>query len=170
MSTEDQSFMDLFTLVLGILVAMTFAIFLLARFTAGSTQQEWRREGADFQQQVLDRIRPIGQVALPGDAADGEEPVAEAVAAAPVAEVMSGPQVYNTACLACHGTGVGGAPTLGDVAAWVPRLAQGPDILADHVINGYTGDAGYMPPKGGRIDLSDEEILAAMNYLLDESK
>ncbi len=41
--------------------------------------------------------------------------------------------------------------------------------MTDHVINGYTGSLGYMPPKGGRVDLSDEEVIAAMNYMVDES-
>ena len=83
---------------------------------------------------------------------------------------MTGPQVYNAACLACHGAGIGGAPKTGDAAAWAPRIAQGQDILTEHVINGYQGEAGYMPPKGGRVDLSDEEILAAMTYMLEESQ
>ena len=83
---------------------------------------------------------------------------------------MTGPQVYNTACLACHGAGVGGAPILGDVPAWEARIAQGADILNDHAINGFQGSAGYMPPKGGRVDLSDQEIIDAVTYMVDESQ
>ncbi len=83
---------------------------------------------------------------------------------------MSGPQVYNAACLACHGAGVGGAPILGDVAAWAPRIAQGTDVLNDHALNGFTGPVGYMPPKGGRVDLSDQEIIDAVTYMVEESR
>jgi cytochrome c5 len=83
---------------------------------------------------------------------------------------MSGPQVYNAACFACHGAGIGGAPKSGDAAAWSDRIGQGSDILGDHAINGYQGNAGYMPPKGGRVDLSDEEILTAVDYMVSESR
>ena len=91
------------------------------------------------------------------------------LASATAANNQQGLQVYNDACVACHGSGIGGAPRLGDLDAWRSRVAQGRDILVDRVINGYTGNAGYMPPKGGRVDLADEDVLAAMAYLLDES-
>ena len=166
---EDQKFFDLFTLIIGLLIGVTFGIFVLARFIGGETQDVWSMDDPFTQAEVLARIAPAGRVALPGDeqSASAAEPAA---VAEPVAAPMSGPQVYNAACVACHGAGIGGAPKLGDAAAWSGRLAQGMDVLTDHVINGYTGDAGYMPPKGGRVDLSDEEIIAAMNYLLDESR
>ena len=166
---EDQKFFDLFTLIIGLLIGITFGIFVLARFVSGGTQEEWAQEDPFAQAEVLARIAPAGRVVLVGD----EQPdsgAAQVAVAEPVAAPMSGPQVYNAACVACHGAGIGGAPKLGDTAAWSDRLAQGADVLTDHVINGYTGDAGYMPPKGGRVDLSDEEIIAAMNYLLDESR
>jgi cytochrome c5 len=81
---------------------------------------------------------------------------------------LTGPQVYNEICQLCHAApGVGGAPVFGDAAAWAPRLEQSADVLQDHVINGYTGQAGFMPPKGGRLDLSDGEILGALDYMLE---
>jgi cytochrome c5 len=83
---------------------------------------------------------------------------------------MSGPQIYNTACLACHGSGIGGAPVLGDAAQWAERITQGADSLKEHAISGYTGSTGYMPPKGGRIDLSDAEIAAAVDYMIIEAE
>ena len=64
--------------------------------------------------------------------------------------------------------GIGGAPALGDVEAWVPRLAQGRDTLIHHAVNGYSGDTGIMPKKGGRTDLSDEEIIAAVDFMVEE--
>ena len=48
------------------------------------------------------------------------------------------------------------------------RIAQGRDTLNTHAIEGFQGEAGYMPPKGGRTDLSDEEIIAAVDYLLEQ--
>jgi cytochrome c5 len=171
-ASQDQRFFDIFILVIGILVFITFALFLLARYVGGQTQEAWALIEDNYQDEVRERIAPIGLVAVEGQALPdtGEPAQPEALpSAAPVAVAMTGPQVYNAACLACHGAGIGGAPKTGDVGAWAPRIAQGEDTLTEHVINGYQGEAGYMPPKGGRVDLSDDEILAAMYYMLEES-
>jgi cytochrome c5 len=89
---------------------------------------------------------------------------------APVVTAMSGPQVYNSACLACHGAGIGGAPVFGDAAMWAPRIAQGIETLKQHALTGFAGSTGYMPEKGGRLDLSDAEIEAAVDYMVGESR
>ena len=163
---SDKHFFDLFMIVIGGLIAVTFGLFLLSNYIAGQTQVVYVLQDAPFQEQVAGNIAPVGGVAVDGDeiADAGEVTTVE-----PVAEVLSGPQVYNQACLACHGAGVGGAPVMGNAEAWSGRIAQGAAVLTDRVINGYTGTAGYMPPKGGRVDLSDEEIVAAMNYMVEES-
>ena len=70
------------------------------------------------------------------------------------------------ACVACHGAGVAGAPKYGDKAAWGPRLAKGADTLHEHAIEGFQGQAGFMPPKGGRVDLSDKSIMNAVDYMM----
>jgi len=162
----DKHFFDLFMIVIGFLIAVTFGLFLLSNYIAGKTQVVYVLQDAPFQEQVAGNIAPVGGVAVDGDeiADAGEVTTVERVA-----EVLSGPQVYNQACLACHGAGVGGAPVMGNAEAWSGRLSQGDAVLTDHVINGYTGTAGYMPPKGGRVDLSDEEIIAAMEYMVEES-
>jgi len=99
------------------------------------------------------RTRPIGNVYLAG--------------AEPVIEVASGPRdgakVYGTFCIACHGSGVNGAPIKGDAAAWAPRIAQGKDVLAKHAINGFNA----MPAKGTCMDCSDDEIVAAINHMIE---
>jgi cytochrome c len=85
-----------------------------------------------------------------------------------VAAPLTGPQVYNAICIACHSPpGVGGAPALGDGDAWAPRIAQGKDTLIDHALHGFSGSTGIMPRKGGRVDLSDEEIIAAIEYMIE---
>jgi len=164
----DKHFFDLFMVVIGVLIGVTFGLFILANYIAGKTQVVYVLQDKPVQEQVEANITPIAMVALDGDeiaaAVAGEVATAE-----PVAAVQTGPQVYNQACLACHGAGVGGAPVVGEQAEWSGRIAQGNSILTDHVINGYTGSAGYMPPKGGRVDLSDDEIIAAMDYMIEES-
>ena len=168
--SRDQKFFDMYSLVIGVLVAVAIAIFILAAHLSNKTQGAYTRETAEYQAAVAERISPVGEVYLPGEAQQAAVAVVEATAEpAPVATAMTGPQVYNTACLACHGAGVGGAPILGDAGQWSDRIAQGLDVLKQHAIEGYTGSAGYMPPKGGRLDLSDEEVGSAVEYMVEES-
>ncbi len=169
--SRDQKFFDLYSLVVGVLAAVALAIFVLAMKMSDLTQGVYTRDTAEYQARVAERIRPLGQVYLPGEEARATAPTVKTAAEPkPVAVPLTGPQVYNEACLACHGAGIGGAPILGDVNGWAPRIAQGLDVLIEHAINGYTGSAGYMPPKGGRVDLSDGEIADAVEYMVDESR
>lgn len=89
-------------------------------------------------------------VAAPGAAADGEAG-------------------YKSICFACHDAGVAGAPKLGDKQAWAPRVARGMDVLYANSINGFQGDTGFMPPRGGST-LSDNEIKAVVDYMVSESR
>jgi cytochrome c5 len=136
------------------------------------TQGVYTRDTAEYQAAVAERIRPVGQVYLPGEEHQSAAPtVATAPEPAPVATVMTGPQVYNAACNVCHGSGVGGAPIVGNAEQWAPRIAQGVDVLRDHAINGFSGGAPTpMLPKGGRVDLSDQEIYDAVAYMVGESQ
>src|SRR5262249_10559100 len=96
------------------------------------------------------------------------ETAAETAEAAPA--LLTRPQVYNQVCIACHSPpGIGGAPALGDGAAWAERLAQGHDTLIDHALHGFSGSKGIMPGKGGRLDLSDEEIIEAVQYMVEQA-
>lgn len=157
--------------VIGILIGIAVFLIFLARIIAGDTQVAWVQTQPHYLAAVDERIAPVGSVALPGDepAAAATPGAAEGPAAAPATAKLTGEQVYNSACFACHGTGVGGAPKLGDGADWGARLAKGRDLLNQHSIEGFQGEAGYMPPKGGRVDLSDEEVIAAVGYMLEES-
>jgi cytochrome c5 len=168
--SRDQKFFDLYSLVIGVLAAFALAVLVLAMKMSDLTQGVYVRDTAEYQAAVAARIAPIGHAYLPGEEHASPGPMAEtATQPEPVAAALSGPQVYNTACLACHGAGIGGAPRFGDAAAWAPRIAKGNDTLNASALNGFT-DVGYMPPKGGRVDLSDEEILAAVEYIISESQ
>jgi len=168
--SRDQKFFDMYSLVIGVLAAIGLAILVLAMKMSDITQGVYTRDSAEYQAAVTSRIRPVGQVYRSGEEHESDAPTVETPAEPlPVATAMSGPQVYNTACLACHGAGIGGAPILGDAAQWAERIAQGADTLKEHAISGFTGSTGYMPPKGGRVDLSDAEIAAAVDYMIDEA-
>ncbi len=168
---RDQKFFDRYSLVLGVLGAIALGLLVLTLKMSDLTQGVYTRDGDEYQAAVAERIRPFGDVYLPGEEHEAAAPtVATAVEPDPVATVMSGPQVYNAACIACHSTGVGGAPMVGNAPAWEPRIAQGMDTLNDHAVNGFTGSAGFMPAKGARLDLSDGEILSAVQFMVDESR
>jgi cytochrome c5 len=94
---------------------------------------------------------------------------AAAAPAAPKLATDAGKKLYDTACVACHGAGIAGAPKFGDKAAWAPRLKQGTTVLYEHAIKGFQGKAGMMPPKGGS-SASDEEVKAAVDYMANAAK
>lgn len=168
---RDQKFFDLYSLVIGILAAVALGFFVLAMAISDRTQEVYKTSSGEFLATVEERLQPFGQVYMPDDDLSEAGPVvAEARQADPVDAAMSGPQVYNEACIACHGNGIGGAPIVGDAGAWTERIGQGTETLHQHAIEGYTGSTGYMPPKGGRLDLSDEEVQAAVDYMVSESQ
>jgi len=112
---------------------------------------------------IEERIAPVGDVCLQGDNDCG---------AAATATASSGPrtgeEVYNAACMACHTTGAGGAPVYGDVAAWASRIAKGMDVLHESGVKGIPGTS--MMAKGGCMNCSDEEIIAAVDYMVEGSQ
>ena len=170
-ASHDRTFFDTFLLVLGILVGVTIGLIIIARIIAANTSVANRAEDPMFQQQVEERIQPVARVAIAGqDNSSLAPPAAAAAVAATAAVDLTGEQVYNQACVACHGAGVAGAPKFGDKAAWAPRIAQGMDTLHTHSLQGYQGKAGYMPPKGGRTDLSDQSVINGVDYIVAAGK
>lgn len=81
----------------------------------------------------------------------------------------TGKTLFNTTCVACHGTGIAGAPKVGDKSVWAPRLAQGNNVLYDHAIKGFQGKAGVMPAKGGS-SAPDADVKAAVDYMVAAAK
>jgi len=77
-----------------------------------------------------------------------------------------GKNVYKGTCWRCHEWGTGGAPKLGDAAAWKERLTKGKKTLYEHAIYGFKA----MPAKGGNSNLSDEEVKAAVDYMAEQSE
>ena len=173
MSAEhDRKFFDTFMLVLGILLGITIALIILARVIAGNTSGRHKQEDPVFVQEVLARIAPVANVAVAGqdNSALAAAPAAQAAAPAAPAADLPGETVYGQACVACHGAGIAGAPKFGDKAAWAPRIAQGPDTLHKHALEGFQGKNGLMPPKGGRTDLSDQSVINAVDYMVAGSQ
>lgn len=130
------------------------AVGILANVSAYALSEKQR--GA-----IEERIKPAGQVCLQGDSSCG---AAVAVSTGP----RSGEEVYNSACMACHTTGAGGAPKIGDAAAWADRIGKGIDELYNSGINGLAGTG--MIAKGGCVNCSDEEVKAAVDYIVAQSE
>ena len=85
------------------------------------------------------------------------------------AQASDGAGVYNKVCKMCHGTGIGGAPKIGAQDQWADRIAQGNDTLYEHAIKGFK-NKGFMPPKGGRAKLTDDEVKAAVDHMVAAAK
>lgn len=91
---------------------------------------------------------------------------AAAFGTASVALAADGKAVYDKVCVACHATGVANAPKFGDKAAWEPRVGAGKDALLTSVKNGK----GVMPPRAGNSALTDDDISAAVDFILSAVK
>ncbi|HEX4927413.1 MAG TPA: c-type cytochrome [Burkholderiales bacterium] len=111
--------------------------------------------------------KPAAQAAAPAaQAAAAPQPPATAQASAGAPSTAEGKKVFDTTCMACHATGVAGAPKLGDKAAWAPRLQQGEDALVQSALKGKNA----MPPKGGNLSLTDAQVRAAVEYMVSQAK
>lgn len=163
---KDQIFFKNFSIVVAIL-ALMMVVFLVAANLVGDVNY-----GGDArQEQISARTAPMGEVRVDGEAMPEEMAVAgtdnSSVASA---EPKSGKAVYESVCIACHSGAMQGVPALGDASAWAPRIDKGKDTLYKHAINGFQGDAGMMPAKGGNSALSDAEVKAAVDYILENSQ
>ncbi len=115
---------------------------------------------ANQEQQVAERIAPEGHVSMAGQVASVSS------SSASVGAARSGSDIYASNCIACHSSGVAGAPILGDVAAWTARLTKGVETVYTNAINGI----GAMPARGTCMDCSDDEVIAAIDHILENSK
>ncbi|MCD8505232.1 MAG: c-type cytochrome [Burkholderiaceae bacterium] len=136
--------------------------------------------GGNFEEPAVDAAAAAGQTsAAPAPAA---APTPVAMAAAPAAtpaaapataasastalpagiDLALGEKIYNQTCMACHRSGVAGAPKFGDKAAWAPYVATGMDTMIELAIKGK----GAMPPRGGMMNASDNDIASAVHYMV----
>jgi cytochrome c5 len=120
--------------------------------------------------ELTERIRPPGYVAVATSSTPAPAAATRsgAAAIAPTAKITprSGDAVYQTSCAACHAAGVAGAPKLADKSAWKPRIAQGVPTLQKHALQGLNA----MPAKGTCVACSDEEIKAAVDYMVAQGR
>jgi len=167
-SKQDTHFFNVFSVVLGLLVVFAIIIFAFARYVGKHNQNVAVQSDPMLQQSIEARTAPPARVAVAGqdNSALAIAPVTTAAGGVVAATFKDGTEVFEGACKACHGAGLAGAPKAGDHAAWAPRIAKGKAMLYEHAIKGFNGQAGVMPPKGGRTDLSDDLIKQAVDHMV----
>ena len=188
MSKADDVFWRQFGALLILLTVFGFAMYFVASSIAGGAYAKMN----DDPDAVLARIAPVGksrigdpaeqtqapaQTAATAAATQAEQPKTETAATETAAtgsadqtvaaatgavDLAAGEQIYQSACFACHMTGVAEAPKIDDPAAWEPRLAQGMAGLLQSSIDGK----GAMPPKGGFAHLTEDDLRNAIEFML----
>ena len=155
---DDKVFLKRFS---GIIVGLVIVTILIIVIAVGYDRND-PDSNPSRATMAVDRVQPVAAVRTELPAA---EPVVEESTTPVTTEAVAidGGAIYASTCLACHMTGAAGAPIPGG-EGWNERAAKGLDTLASNAINGI----GVMPPKGGRPDLSDEEITAAVQHMLDQ--
>ncbi len=159
---NDRQFFNQFATILSILVGIAVLILIIARVLSVTLHEPDQA----MQEATAKRIKPVGDVNV--GTAPASAPPASALAAAPTKAAQPAgaavdiAEVYQNVCALCHAAGVANAPIYGDKATWTPRLGDLETLYANS-LNGK----GAMPAKGGRPDLSDETIKAAVDYMLE---
>ncbi len=157
----DKVFIRNISIVLVLLVAFTFTIAFLARDVGNKVPEDNNPSRAAT---IEERIKPVADV-YTGEA--GAAAIKEAAASSTVETKVAfdgsldGEMIYGKVCSACHATGAAGAPMRGS-EAMAERAQKGVDALMQSALNGLNA----MPPRGGRPDLSDEQIRAAIEYMI----
>ena len=185
---QDQEFFRNYSIVIGLIAVAMAIFFVIAQVIGGQDEEHAARRAA----QTAETTKPAGEVNVAGEAPAEAEPApavtAPAVAApapadagttagtstgseAPAASADAGKQTYDGLCFSCHGTGLPMVPQFGDKAAWEPRIAQGIEVLHTHAIGGFTGASGMpMPARGGNPALTDDQVKAAVDYMVGSAK
>ena len=158
--SQDKEFFTMFFLIMGGLAAFAIILVIIA--------SNLTSEVSDYKPEeiVIENIKPVGEVYIAGESEPEPAPVVVVADAGDAAGPKSGEQIYNSNCMACHGTGAAGAPKMGDAAAWAPRIAAGMDIMLANATNGLNA----MPPKGLCMSCSDAELQSAIQYIVDSSQ
>jgi cytochrome c5 len=167
-SNQDSQFINNFSLVLGILIAIAILLLALARSVAGETQGVEIYDDPTYVATVKNSTAPFAREAIAGQDNSAMQIKAPAGAGPAVALAVpkNGKELFESVCTSCHATGLAGAPKAGDKAAWAARIAEGKPALYQHALNGYNGKTGVMPAKGGRTDLPDDLIKQGVDYLV----
>ena len=147
---------------LAVLAALLAGVTHGARSTQEISPHGLGERSVFSERAIAERLRPVGTVCIDGEECGSAAAADDTASAGP----RSGEQVYGGACAACHDSGAAGAPRKGDTSAWATRIPQGMDTLTQHTVDGY----GAMPPMGMCMDCSEDEIRAAVEFIVEASR
>lgn len=164
---------QLITVVLCAFVFPITIIVLLAQYVTGGISAG-NVDSVMYKELVAKRVMPVGSLVLVNSSPQVESSqnkktgqvkpmVPPTVASGGLGQVE---EIYSSSCSACHASGAAGAPKLGDKDAWAPRIKSGSEILYNSAIQGKKA----MPPKGGNISLSNEDVKAVVDYMVTKAK
>lgn len=137
------------------LFVFTLASILFVVFVVRNTMEEPAAEEKGGREAVVARIAPVGEIQ-----------VAEVAAPSAAGAAGDGEGTFKKICSGCHAAGMLGSPKFGDKAAWAPRIARGLDSLYNSALKGKNA----MPAKGGNPQLSDADVKAAVQYMVNAAK
>jgi cytochrome c5 len=168
---HDLVFLKHFSQVIGFLVLVTIALIGLGYYLNTKKLEE---PNPAAQARLVARIQPAGAVYAGKTGAAAQAQAAAAALEAAKGQVayggtLDGSVIFGSLCTGCHTAGVAGAPKLvkGD---WTARIAQGADVMHKHAIEGFTGAKGVMPAKGGNPALTDEQVVATVDWMVAQLK
>ncbi len=170
MRNHDLVFLKRFSLIIAALFGLMVVLILIGLYLNSRKAHE---PNPIAEARTIERIRPLAGVYAGETGAAAAAAAAQAAAAAaaaggaPYGGTLDGAVIYQNLCSACHANGAGGAPAP-TAAAWAPRIAQGRDTLLKHAIEGFQGAAGIMPARGGNARLTDEQVTASVDYMIEK--
>lgn len=169
MRNYDLDFLKRFSMVIAFLMVVTLGLILFAAYLHDLLPGEINPVEAA---RTEARIAPVGAVyaGTSGEAARAAaDAAAKAAAASQVAYggTLDGAVIYDNLCAGCHKSGAGGAPVL-TAAGFGTRKGKGADTLHKHAIEGFQGEAGMMPAKGGNPALTDDQVKASVDWMLEQ--
>ena len=166
-SDKDRVFFYNYSIVIGLLAVMIIIFLVLALYLGVDEDAVALKQSTKVSANTV----PVGVVNLLDEDAEAVEAATVATVAAVEEPGDMGQRVYNGLCISCH-NGLPNIPKVGDMAAWESRIAQGIALLYEHSIKGFISEGGLiaMPPKGGNMNLTDEEVKAAVDYMVANSQ
>lgn len=161
---QDQIFIQNFIIILVMMLGMV-AIFVIIARTIGTDDVKIAKQRALV---IAEQTLPVASVKRATETVTSAPSADGSVA---VADANPGKTVYDGLCFSCHGSGLPNIPQVGKVEDWTDRITQGSALLYERAINGYVGASGMaMPAKGGNATLSDDQIKAAVDYMVSSSQ